>query len=87
MRHIEPGGTGVVEIGERAFFELCFTQTGWIEPGVALFDQFFGGLGNGLYTRVVYGFFARRPGEWEGFEATLSIICGIVTDTMSRRCC
>ena len=65
---LEPGGIFVVEVGEGALFQFGGRGIGRIEPSVAFPDEVAGGGGDGFDSRVVFGFFARRPGEGEGFE-------------------
>jgi hypothetical protein len=66
VRQIQPGGALVVEVGQRALFEVGFAHAGRVEPGVTPGDEFPGGLGDGLDAGVVLGFVAGGPGE--GFD-------------------
>jgi len=66
---IEPGGAGVVEIGEGALLQFFVAQPRRIQPRVALGDHLLRGLGNRLHAWIVRRFLAGRPGE--GFEIDL----------------
>ena len=68
VRQFQPGGMGVVQIRERAFFLLGLAETFGIKPPVSLLDQFLCGLGNGSYARIIYRLCARSPWEGEGFK-------------------
>ena len=45
VRHVQPGGTLVVEIGERVLRQVGRACAFGVEPGVALLAQFADGLG------------------------------------------
>ena len=66
----EPLGTGVVELGEGAVFQVSLGGVGRVEPCVAQADEFACGVGDGADDGGVGfgGLGAGRLGEREGLE-------------------
>ena len=54
MSVLQPRGIFIIEVGQRALLQrdvdACRLILVGIQPVVAQFDQFYGGLGNGLFA-------------------------------------
>src|SRR5262245_45230481 len=68
VRDIQPGRALVVEVGQRALFQIGFAGALGIQPAVALLNKLAGGCGDRRSARIALGLAAGRPGEREGLE-------------------
>ncbi len=59
----QPGGAGVVEVGQGALFQVGLGGVGRVEPGFAQVVQGVGGVGDGVQARVAPRFLAGGQGR------------------------
>lgn len=75
MEVLQPGGVGVVEVGQRPLLQLRLARVFRIQPGVTLVIEVFGASGDALHDWVVGRFLP--PGRGRG-SAVSSVVCYLI---------